>query len=234
MNKKINNFMLFIGLFFMDLLYSSLVVVLFKYFGIDIMSMSLGMKYFSLILIDISFMLILYFIYMRDINSEIRSYFKNFKKYFSFGFKFWLLGLVLMIVSNLIIQYVYPVGASNEEAVQESLKLFPVYTVFASCIFAPFVEEIIFRKCLGKVFNNDVLFIIVSGFLFGFAHTLASIGMGTSQMLYIIPYGLFGCVFAYMYRKTNNIFTSVMFHFIHNSILVTISLLSAGVIWYEV
>ena len=45
-----------------------------------------------------------------------------------------------MIVSNLIIQHIYPVGASNEEAVQESLKMFPVYTVFASCIFAPFVE----------------------------------------------------------------------------------------------
>lgn len=230
MNKKINNFMLFIGLFFMDLLYSSLVVAFLQIAGINIMKMSLSMKYMSLILIDISFMLILYFIYRKDINNEFRSYFRSFKKYFTFGFKFWLLGLVLMIVSNLIIQHVYPVGASNEEAVQESLKMFPVYTVFASCIFAPFVEEVIFRKCLGKVFNNDILFIVVSGFLFGFAHTLASIGMGLNQMLYIIPYGLFGCVFAYMYRKTNNIFTSVMFHFIHNSILVTLSLLSVGVI----
>lgn len=127
-------------------------------------------------------------------------------------FKFLVIGIVLMIVSNLIIQHVYQLGLL-EEAVQESLKMFPVYTVFASCIFAPFVEEVIFRKCLGKVFNNDILFIVVSGFLFGFAHTLASIGMGLNQMLYIIPYGLFGCVFAYMYRKTNNIFTSVMVSF---------------------
>ena len=161
MNKKINNFMLFIGLFFMDLLYSSLVVALLQIAGINIMKMSLSMKYMSLILIDISFMLILYFIYRKDINNEFRSYFRSFKKYFTFGFKFWLLGLVLMIVSNLIIQHVYPVGASNEEAVQESLKMFPVYTVFASCIFAPFVEEVIFRKCLGKVFNNDILFIVM-------------------------------------------------------------------------
>ena len=98
--------------------------------------------------------------------------------------------------------------------------MFPVYTVFASCIFAPFVEEVIFRKCLGKVFNNDILFIIVSGFLFGFAHTLASIGMGLNQMLYIIPYGVFGGIFAYIYCKTKNIFPTITVHHFHNTIIV--------------
>lgn len=230
MEKKINRFMLFIGLFLMDLLYSSLVVILLKHLGIDILSMENTPKYISEILISISFMLIIYLIYRKEINYEFKNYFKNFKKNFTFGFKFWILGLILMIVSNLIIQHIYPSTASNEDAVQESLKLFPVYTVFASCIFAPFVEEMIFRKCLGKVFNNDTIFIIASGLLFGLAHTLASIGVGTSQLLYIIPYGLFGSVFAYMYRKTNNIFTSMTFHFIHNTILVTLSLLSIGVL----
>ena len=230
MEKKINRFMLFIGLFLMDLLYSSLVVILLKNLGIDILSMENTPKYISEILINISFMLIIYLIYRKEINYEFKNYFKNFKKNFTFGFKFWILGLILMIVSNLIIQHIYPSTASNEDAVQESLKLFPVYTVFASCIFAPFVEEMIFRKCLGKVFNNNTIFIIASGLLFGLAHTLASIGVGTSQLLYIIPYGLFGSVFAYMYRKTNNIFTSMTFHFIHNTILVTLSLLSIGVL----
>jgi len=230
MEKKINRFMLFIGLFLMDLLYSSLVVILLKHLGIDILSMENTPKYISEILINISFMLIIYLIYRKEINYEFKNYFKNFKKNFTFGFKFWILGLILMIVSNLIIQHIYPSTASNEDAVQESLKLFPVYTVFASCILAPFVEEMIFRKCLGKVFNNNTIFIIASGLLFGLAHTLASIGVGTSQLLYIIPYGLFGSVFAYMYRKTNNIFTSMTFHFIHNTILVTLSLLSIGVL----
>ena len=230
MEKKINRFMLFIGLFLMDLLYSSLVVILLKHLGIDILSMENTPKYISEIIINISFMLIIYLIYRKEINYEFKNYFKNFKKNFTFGFKFWILGLILMIVSNLIIQHIYPSTASNEDAVQESLKLFPVYTVFASCIFAPFVEEMIFRKCLGKVFNNNTIFIIASGLLFGLAHTLASIGVGTSQLLYIIPYGLFGSVFAYMYRKTNNIFTSMTFHFIHNTILVTLSLLFIGVL----
>ena len=226
MEKKLKNFMFFIGLFVLDLLYSSLVVVLLKLIGINILKFPNSLKYITLILIDISFMAIIYLIYRKEINNELKKYTKNFKNYFFFGLKFWVLGLILMITSNIIIHLIYPSIATNEEAVQQALKTFPIYTIFASCIFAPFVEEMLFRKCLSKAFNSNILFIIASGFLFGFAHNIASIG--TNQMLYIIPYGLFGCVFAYMYKKTNNIFTSMTFHFIHNTILVALSLLTVG------
>lgn len=228
MEKSLNRFMLFIGLFIMDILYSAIVVTLLKYAGFDILALNNNLKYIALIIIDLSFMFILYLIYRKELNNEFSKYIKNFGKNFSFGLKLWLLGLILMIGSNIIIQLIYPSVATNEEAVQESLKMFPIYTAFASCIFAPFVEEIIFRKCLAKVFKNSFLFIVISGLLFGLAHTITEIG--TSQMLYIIPYGLFGSVFAYMYSKTKNIFVSMTFHFIHNTVLVILSLLSVGVI----
>ncbi len=228
MSKRMNSFMLFIGLFFMDLLYSSIIVFILQLIGIDVLKMGDIPKYLTLILINISFMFIIYLIYRKEINNEFKAFTQNFSKYFWFGFKLWLVGLALMISSNLAIQHFYPAPASNEEAVQNALQMLPIYTAFSSCLFAPFVEEMIFRKCLGKVFKSDILFIIVSGFLFGFAHTLTS--SSSDQLIYIIPYGLFGCIFAYMYRKTNNIFTSITFHFIHNSILVFFSLLSLGVI----
>lgn len=228
MEKSLNRFMLFIGLFIMDILYSAIVIAILKYAGFDILALNNNLKYIALIIIDLSFMFILYLIYRKELNNEFSKYIKNFGKNFSFGLKLWLLGLILMIGSNIIIQLIYPSVATNEEAVQESLKMFPIYTAFASCIFAPFVEEIIFRKCLAKVFKNSFLFIVISGLLFGLAHTITEIG--TSQMLYIIPYGLFGSIFAYMYSKTKNIFVSMTFHFIHNTVLVILSLLSVGVI----
>lgn len=228
MEKSLNRFMLFIGLFIMDILYSAIVIAILKYAGFDILALNNNLKYIALIIIDLSFMFILYLIYRKELNNEFSKYIKNFGKSFSFGLKLWLLGLILMIGSNIIIQLIYPSVATNEEAVQESLKMFPIYTAFASCIFAPFVEEIIFRKCLAKVFKNSFLFIVISGLLFGLAHTITEIG--TSQMLYIIPYGLFGSIFAYMYSKTKNIFVSMTFHFIHNTVLVILSLLSVGVI----
>ena len=228
MEKSLNRFMLFIGLFIMDILYSAIVIAVLKYAGFDILALNNSLKNISLIIIELSFMFILYLIYRKELNNEFGKHIKNFGKNFSFGFKLWLLGLILMISSNLIIQLIYPSVATNEEAVQNSLKAFPIYTAFASCIFAPFTEEIIFRKCLSKVFKNSFIFIIVSGLLFGLAHTITEIG--TSQMLYIIPYGLFGSIFAYMYLNTKNIFVSMTFHFIHNTVLVILSLLSVGVI----
>lgn len=228
MEKSLNRFMLFIGLFIMDVLYSAIVIMLLKYFGFNVLNLNNNLKCISLIIIDISFMFILYLIYRKELNSEFKKYFKNFGENFFFGLKLWLLGLVLMIASNIIIQLIYPSVATNEQAVQESLKALPLYTAFASCILAPFAEEIIFRKCLSKVFKNSFIFIIISGLLFGLAHTITEIG--TNQMLYIIPYGLFGSIFAYMYYKTKNVFVPMTFHFIHNTLLVILSLLSVGVI----
>lgn len=232
MNKTINNFLLFIGLFILDVLYSGIIIIGLEYFGLDISNLNTSLKSICLIFIDISFMLILYLIYRKEINNEFLKQIRHLKTNFTFGLKLWSIGLLLMISSNIIISLIYPSVAANEEAVQSSLKMMPIYTAFASCIFAPFVEEIIFRKCLKKAFNSDILFIIISGFLFGLAHNLTTLLTGTniSQLLYIIPYGLFGCVFAYMYVKKKNIFVPITFHMIHNTILVIISLTYTGVI----
>lgn len=226
--KFINRSFLFIGLVLLDVFYSYTVVLFFKKFGIDINSFSLVNKCAALIIIDITFMFILYLIFRKELNREFSRYVKNFNKYFSFGFKWWIIGLIVMMGSNFIIQSVFGVStATNENYVQDALSKMPVYIVFSSCIMAPFAEELIFRKALRKMFNNDFLFIVMSGIIFGFVHNVSSIG--SMQMLYIIPYGVFGAVFGYIYVKTNTIFTSMTFHFIHNSILVGISLLSLGV-----
>lgn len=232
MNKFLNHLMLFIGLFILDILYSEIIITGLKLIGFDIYSLNSYLKTTYLILISLSYMLILYFIYRKEINREFFRFFRYFGKNFTFGLKMWIIGLILMIVSNLAITHFYPSVAANEEAVQTSLKTLPIYTAFASCIFAPFVEEIIFRKCLRKVFSSNTLFIIISGLLFGLAHNLGTLLMDTNsmQLLYIIPYGLFGSVFAYTYVKTKTIFTPILFHMVHNTILVMISLSSVGVI----
>lgn len=226
--KGINRFIIFIGLFLLDVLYSSIIVAILKEIGINISDLSLLNKSFLLITIDITFMLIIYFIYRKEINNEFVKYLKNFGKFFKFGLKFWIIGLLLMCVSNFIIGLFVPAGALNEALIQDALVKMPVYLVFSTVIFAPFVEELIFRKCLRKVFNSDIIFILASGFLFGLVHSLT--GIGTLQMLYIIPYGIFGALFAYIYVKTNNIWVSMTFHFIHNSLLIGFSLIASGVI----
>jgi membrane protease YdiL (CAAX protease family) len=95
--------------------------------------------------------------------------------------------------------------------------------IFSSVIYAPFVEEIIFRKSIKNVIKNPYIFIIISGFLFGILHI--NDYKNFSEILMGIPYIIMGLDFAYIYHKTNNIFTTMTFHFCHNLILLLIQLI---------
>ena len=226
--KLIERFMIFMGIFILNISYGSFALAILKEMGVNYSTMSTLNKSFILITIDITLMLIFYLIYRKELNRELKKYFHNFKKYFQFGFNFWMIGLAIMLLSNFLIGFFVTDMANNEAAIQETLVKMPIYIAFSSCIFAPFTEEIIFRKCLGKIFKSNILFYIASGLIFGGIHTVS--GFGTLQMLYIIPYGTFGVIFAYMYRKTNTIFVPMTFHMIHNTLLTLVSLYSQGVI----
>ena len=133
-----------------------------------------------------------------------------------------------MGVCNIILQFVLHSTPNNENQIQDLLGTMPIYIAFASCICAPIMEELVFRKSLGNCFKSQYLFIIVSGLLFGLLHIVTS--KNVYDFLYIIPYGLFGSIFAYIYYKTKTIFSTITIHMIHNTILVIISLIGLGVI----
>lgn len=230
MYKKMTNFFVFIGLLLLYTVFSSCVLYLLDYSGFNVSKIGIHSKNALLIAIDVIVMIITYLFYLKDCNHDLKKYLKNFFKYFGYGIGLWIIGILLMIISNLLIMHFVPSAkALNEDAVQEMLRKTPVYASFAACIFAPFMEEMIFRKSLRKVFEIDVLYILVSGFLFGLVHNLSS--LGTESVIYIIPYGLFGCVFAYAYVKKKNIFIPIVMHMIHNTVLVIISLIQAGVLF---
>jgi membrane protease YdiL (CAAX protease family) len=64
----------------------------------------------------------------------------------------------------------------------------------------------------------------MSAFVFGGLHVFSS-AETLIDLLYIIPYGAPGFVFAYMLSKTDNIFVPMGFHFMHNGILVALQIL---------
>ena len=114
-------------------------------------------------------------------------------------------------------------GANNEQAVQSLLSSLPAIMAIDICLLAPFNEEIAFRKTIKDVFKNKWIFVILSFLLFGGAHVISS-AKTLTDYLYIIPYGALGGSFAYAFYETDTIFTSMTMHFIHNTILVLLSL----------
>lgn len=221
--EKLPKILLTFSLFLAELLYSYFAIIILQKFGINITSYSNTTKYKILIGIDVSYMFILFLLYRKTLLKDLPSYFKNFFKNINIGIKYWIIGLCIMMLSNIIISHYFPGGSANEEAVQTIIKQVPTYMIFSTVVYAPFVEELIFRKSIRDIINNNYLYIIISGLVFGFVHTLA--GSTTKELLYIIPYGALGCSFAIMYIKTKNIYTSMTFHMIHNAIIVSISIL---------
>ena len=126
------------------------------------------------------------------------------------------------MTSNLIILLINSGNmANNEAAVREMFNSTPIYAFISAVVFAPLLEELVFRKSFRYMFNNDTLFILASGLTFGAFHVIGSYE-SLIDLLYIIPYSVPGIVFAYTLVKSKNIFVPMGLHFIHNGILMSL------------
>ena len=131
-----------------------------------------------------------------------------------------------MVLSNSILALLSGGGiAGNEESVRAMFKLNPVYMYISAVIFAPLVEELVFRQGIRNICGKNIVFILVSGFVFGALHVFTS-ATTTLDLLYLIPYSALGIAFATMLYKTENIFVSMGFHFMHNGILMAIQFMT--------
>ena len=170
-------------------------------------------------------LIILFLIFRKDLIEEWKRFRKNFLENIDIGIKYWLVGLGIMMISNIIITFVVNLGqAANEQAVQSMISSLPWLMLINAGLIAPCTEEIIFRKGFKKAFPNKWLFIILSAIVFGALHVVTSM-TSPIELLYIIPYGALGAAFAYMYQKTDTIFTSIAMHMFHNTALILLSIL---------
>lgn len=206
------------------LLYVFLSEVISPLFMNDINSSNLfisNISQITIILISLTVFIILFK------NTLFKDLFKIKKNDLDIGFKAWTIGLLVMIASNFLITLLGGELAVNEEMNRQLIDSYLPYSVIAMCINAPIVEELIFRKSIRNIFRNKYLFIIISGLLFGTLHILSEILSMSSliNLLYVIPYSALGISFAYMYYKTDNIWTSIIFHAIHNSIAILLLVL---------
>lgn len=223
MTTKLSKILKTIFIVLLYFLFDSLFIYLIEYLKIDYINLSINYKILLMILCDLLLMLILYLIFHKDINNDIKDYKNNFQSYFSFGLRWWMIGITIMFISNLVISYFVPSGATNEILVEQAINKLPWYMFFSSVIYAPFVEEIVFRKNVREMFPNDFIYVLISSLLFGFIHIISA--TTKLELLFIVPYGALGAIFAYIYTKTKNIFVPITFHMIHNFIIVSIYIL---------
>lgn len=219
--NKFKPTILFIVLFLLMFIFPYIPLAIFR---IDLDKLSFNYKVLYNFMCNIGFMIILFMIYINELIIKFKEYFNNFRENINTSFKYYLIGFLVMIISNIVIVLFFKnASANNEEAVRTLIDKAPLYMIFSVSIYAPFVEEIIFRKgikdsvmaCSNNKFTK-YLFILISGILFGLMHVIGSV-TSVYDYLYVIPYSALGISFAALLYKTDNIFSTITIHSIHNT-----------------
>lgn len=226
---KIKNTFKSFGLILLLLFWSYIPLIILMGIGIDYNNFSNIGKIFYITFCDVTLILFLLLIYKKDIIKDFKNFFnKDFFNNFKISLKYWSIGLAIMIISNLFISIITNGAiAGNEESVRELIDKMPLYMLFQIIIYAPLTEEIIFRKSIKDIFNNKYLYILTSGLIFGGLHVVSSLN-STLDLLYLIPYCSLGIAFAALYTKTNNIFSTISVHALHNLLTFTLYLISCN------
>lgn len=193
-----------------------LVVVYFSQFIIDLIPMS-GIV---AVVVVIAYYLItfglVFYVFGKRLKRDFGALKKDFGTYAKYIFKMWAIMIGLSFVAA-IIRIVF--GADEISANQAGLNSMPLwYVVPLSIIWAPIVEEAVFRGSLRRFISNDKLFIVVSAILFGLLHTIGQEVGILNIILQSLQYVAMGGVMAYTYTKSNNICTNMGVHCIQNTL----------------
>ena len=104
------------------------------------------------------------------------------------------------------------VEMQNQDAIIEAYKNSKILMSISIALFAPFIEEMVFRYSFSTFIKNDTLFIIISSLVFGLLH-----GIGIVTILYV----MLGALLALIYLKTNkNVIASTIAHILNNGFAI--------------
>lgn len=133
-------------------------------------------------------------------------------KTIAWGFIGFVGSLVIQTVTSIIESLVFGVSpeSANTQNLLELTSAYPLLILMIT-VFAPVMEELVFRKAIFTQLNMSRVGImgsaVISALIFGFIHFDG----------HMLVYASLGLWFSYLYYKTNNIFTSMLAHGLMNA-----------------
>lgn len=159
------------------------------------------------------------YVYRHELRDNLNHFRKNAESAFKNCAKYLFLSYGLVALSNTLVRMIADNNiAQNEEAIRALSGSFPLYSIIIVILFAPVIEELIFRFSIRKLFGNLTwVYIICSGLIFGLLHVFSG-----NDYIYLISYSIPGCIFAYAYVKEKNIIVPIILHAINNSVGIAV------------
>ena len=121
----------------------------------------------------------------------------------------WLFSYVLLFLFYMLVNFLGPTQSDTTQAVK-SLSLSLPVLFLDLCILAPVTEEIFMRGLLqGTVFKNTYIGLVATSVLFAYLH-------GPYTIPSFITYLGMGVAFGIRYKTSDNLWNSILLHFLNN------------------
>ncbi len=192
------------------------IVTLILYFGWIILTQlifSSGITSTNFIIsffVSILFLILFVFQYRIKLKNDYQTFLKN--KYYTKIFISYITIIAIFLVVIGIMK-IYDFDYTNN--ILDEINLMPFAGLFKVLIFAPIVEEIVFRASFKNAIKQKSLFILVSSLIYGFLH-IAFIGITTTTLIGALPFALCGLILSYIYLKYDNLVLNILVSFLCN------------------
>ena len=121
----------------------------------------------------------------------------------------WLLSYTLLFLFYILVNFLGPTQSDTTQSIQ-SLSLSLPVLFLDLCILAPVTEEIFMRGMLqGTVFKNTYIGLVATSVLFAYLH-------GPYTIPSFITYLGMGVAFGIRYKTSDNLWNSILLHFLNN------------------
>ena len=133
-----------------------------------------------------------------------------------------------MIIYGKIVDILFKTGnvsEANTNSLRVIAKASPLYAFFKSLIFATIAEELLFKKSIRDLINNNILFLMISSSIYAFMN-IAYTELSYISLITFIRCFIFSGTLCYIYIKNDdNIFMAMLVKFFYNTIPLLLLLL---------
>ena len=208
-SKLIKTLLIFIGYFFL----TNVLGIILKFIGINnnIITMFISDLIYALIVINV---------YKSDLQREFNEYKKQKSK-----FKNILIWVLILFGINILFSLILKTIIlqlnnldNNSESIIQLFELSTIYTFFKTLLYAPIVEELIFKKSIRDIINNNVAFVLISSSIYTIMNFIYTSNIPEYIWFDIIQYFTFSSILSIAYIKNKNIIPVMIIKFIYNLI----------------
>ena len=112
-------------------------------------------SFFGMMILYAIMFILMVSVFFKQLKHDFKIFKEYFREYMSLTLKTWLKSLVVMMILGIILQLTTNLKTSNNQATLQSMfNKFPIYVALLSIIYAPIVEELLFRGVFRKCRNS--------------------------------------------------------------------------------